>query len=84
MEPTLQPGASLYDRYEGIGHRNDCKADIDCVASGCSGEICAAESLASTCEVVPMPPGSCHCVNDLCLWSRPCEWDSVLRPYQNK
>jgi hypothetical protein len=38
------------------------------LTSGCSREVCAAEDIATTCEVVPLPAGSCGCVNRECIW----------------
>lgn len=66
--PTVSPRDPRHGRYEGIGANNACRQDADCVRSGCSAEICAAEQLASTCEVVPIPEGDCGCVEGVCIW----------------
>jgi hypothetical protein len=36
---------------------------------GCSGEICAAIALGSTCEGLPtLPSGECGCADGECIW----------------
>jgi len=66
--PSVEPGDPLYDRYEGTAFDNDCESDDDCMTSGCSGEVCAAESVVTTCEVVGAPGGECGCVDKECIW----------------
>jgi eight-cysteine-cluster-containing protein len=64
--PTDDP---FYERFEGIGAANACTQDADCFAGGCSGEVCAAEIVASTCEGLPRhPSGGCGCVAGQCVW----------------
>jgi len=81
MKPTLSAEDELFDRYEGTSGNNDCKADSDCMRSGCSGEVCAADQQDTTCELVPKPAGGCHCVENQCQWSAPCE-GKCCDPYQ--
>ena len=60
-----------YARYEGLGFSNSCGNDRDCVVSGCSGEVCAAEAVVTSCEAIPPPGcGGCVCVNATCVWVR--------------
>lgn len=68
-EPGVDVTSEYYDRFEGIGFGNACSKDTDCMPSGCSGEICAAESIASTCEALPVSPeGDCGCLEGMCVW----------------
>jgi len=68
--PTVDPSNAYYGRFEGIGFQNSCATDADCMVGGCSGEVCAAEPVFSTCEVLPtMPNGSCGCHNGQCVWN---------------
>jgi eight-cysteine-cluster-containing protein len=72
-------GAELYgscrERVEGRETEGECAADSDCVAAGCSGEIClaqeAAKGLMGTCEVLPcfQALDACGCVEGMCRWS---------------
>jgi eight-cysteine-cluster-containing protein len=54
----------------------ECQVDSDCVVSGCSGQICAAESRITTCEYRPEyacygePTTSCGCNNGTCGWDQ--------------
>jgi eight-cysteine-cluster-containing protein len=58
-----------FERFERPSAANACASDTDCVASGCSAEICAAESLNSTCEALAVrPEGSCGCLDGVCQW----------------
>jgi eight-cysteine-cluster-containing protein len=68
--PALKPSDPMYERFEGTSFQNACGSDADCKPSGCSSEVCAAEAVTSTCEVVPKPPGRCGCVAGLCQWYR--------------
>ncbi len=49
---------------------NACANDGACRRSGCSGEICAADEIMSTCEVMVQVPASasCGCVAGQCAW----------------
>ncbi|MCA9558409.1 MAG: hypothetical protein KC583_07595, partial [Myxococcales bacterium] len=68
---TVLPGDPNYFRFEGSEIPNACASDDDCVASGCSGEVCAALAVDTTCDVLPnLPQGACGCVNGECLWYR--------------
>lgn len=46
---------------------NECVTDADCFRTGCSGQICAAQQIATTCEYLPeyacydAPTTSCGC-----------------------
>eukprot|EP00045_Choanoeca_perplexa_P011111 m.116402 g.116402 ORF g.116402 m.116402 type:complete len:838 (-) comp15517_c0_seq1:125-2638(-) len=63
-----------YARWEAPDADNSCSTASDCQTSGCNGEICAAESLASPCSTEFMPPaGNCSCVNNRCAWTEPCD-----------
>ncbi len=74
-EPCLSGQEALYDRYEGTGVANACQDDADCVVSGCSREVCAAESVVTTCEAIPTPTRdlgcrACVCLRGTCQWAR--------------
>jgi len=66
-------GAAGKDSEE-VAAENDSEAPITCVVSGCNGEICAAEELASPCEEI----ATAHCF-DLAtcgvLADGTCGWD---------
>ncbi|MFN3198282.1 MAG: hypothetical protein ACE366_07660 [Bradymonadia bacterium] len=66
--PVFSPEDPMYDRYEGTGANNACRQDADCMPSGCSGEVCAAEPVASTCEAIAPAGGACGCVEGQCIW----------------
>ena len=68
LVPTSHP---LYERFEAPSATNTCKGDGACVRSGCSSEVCAAEELMSSCEVlaVQIPASAaCGCVAGECAW----------------
>ena len=68
-EPTVATTDQYYDRFEGTSFANECESDEDCVIGGCSGEVCAAESVFTTCEVLPYgPTGNCGCLDGYCQW----------------
>jgi eight-cysteine-cluster-containing protein len=69
-EAALSAADPLYNRYEAPGADNVCESDADCLVSGCNNEVCAAESVETTCEVIPVPDGKCGCVNGECIWYR--------------
>ena len=73
-EPTETPSVDasdpLYGRYEAPSSDNFCKGDGDCMTSGCNGEVCAAESVITTCDVVALPAGNCGCVDSECIWHK--------------
>ena len=61
-----------YSRFEGDATQNTCATDFDCRIGGCSGEVCAAEAIVTTCEVLDeLPRGDCLCVESECLWALP-------------
>jgi eight-cysteine-cluster-containing protein len=66
--PSVSSGDALYDRVEAPSANNACAQDSDCMVSGCSAEICAAQAVVSTCELVPRPKGGCGCVEGSCVW----------------
>ena len=52
----------------------ECQSDADCMITGCSGQICAAEARATTCEWRPeyacyQEFGSCGCNAGSCGWA---------------
>lgn len=62
-------GCPVYSRYEGPECLGECSSDSDCIVSGCSSEVCSAESVITTCEVIPPPPGKfCKCREGVCRW----------------
>ena len=65
----------LFGRFEGAGLPNACKADGECFAAGCGGELCSAErGAATTCEVleVQLPrDAACGCIEGDCAWWSP-------------
>lgn len=70
--PSVDEDNPRFGRFEAPDADNACTTDLDCVVGGCSGEVCAAEPLASTCEVVePLPAGECGCVDGACQWWLP-------------
>ncbi len=65
--------AALYARVEGASANNACSADSDCMPSGCSKEVCAAEQVMTSCEIREWPQGegaTCGCVAGSCVWYR--------------
>jgi len=70
--PLIPPSHQLYARLEAPTSRNACASDGDCVKGGCSSEVCAAESVASTCEMpeagFPVQGASCGCIAGQCQW----------------
>ncbi len=56
-------------RYELPEQDNECQTDSDCIISGCSSEVCSAQSVTTTCEAIPPPPGDkCLCLANRCKW----------------
>src|SRR5690349_5394398 len=70
--PLIGPDHQLYARLEAPNAKNACASDGDCVKGGCSSEVCAAESVVSTCEMPaegwPVRGASCGCVAGQCQW----------------
>ncbi len=62
----------------------ECITDDDCVVSGCSGELCASEDMASDCEWLPEyacyadPITSCGCNDGRCGWDETDELAACL------
>jgi eight-cysteine-cluster-containing protein len=66
---TVSPDNEHYNRFEGIGADNACETGLDCVISGCNGEVCAAEGQYTTCEALfDSPSGDCGCLDGVCQW----------------
>jgi eight-cysteine-cluster-containing protein len=70
--PLIQPNNPLYGRLEAPTADNDCYSDAACEKSGCSSEVCAAEQIATTCELPvggwPTQGHRCGCVSGQCIW----------------
>lgn len=62
----------------------ECVTDADCMQTGCSGEICAAQSVSSICIYRPEfacydePTTSCGCNNGSCGWAQTDELSACL------
>lgn len=62
----------------------ECETDADCVVTGCSGQICASEPMASTCEwreeyaCYGEPTTSCGCNAGQCGWAQTDELAACL------
>lgn len=68
--PSVPMTDMYYARFEGIGANNSCSSNGDCVVSGCSAEVCAAELRGTTCELLPYgPAGTCQCNMGTCMWA---------------
>lgn len=68
-DPSVAPDNANFARFEAPDEDNACVADVECVVSGCSDEVCAAVALVSTCELLANPPaGDCGCVDGACQW----------------
>ena len=72
-DPT-QVYEACRERVEGPEAAGECTTDADCVAVGCSQEMCVATTqsgLVSTCERLPCFSvlDACGCVEGLCSWS---------------
>lgn len=71
--------AALYEscrsRVEGRESAGECETDADCMATGCSGEVCVtkemAAGMATTCEILPCFAAldTCGCVQGVCSWA---------------
>lgn len=71
--PLVPADHPLHGRLEGASFENGCRADADCFAAGCSGEVCSAQQgVTSTCDVVDfsLEGASCGCVAGQCVWWR--------------
>ena len=57
-----------------IACSSDCSNDDDCIVTGCSGQLCASEDIATTCEWLPAyacfapPTTRCGCFGGGCMW----------------
>ena len=60
----------------------ECSVDQDCYATGCSGEVCTGEPVATTCEYLEeygcLTFASCGCVDGSCMWKTGREYDSCM------
>ncbi|UQA60300.1 hypothetical protein [Polyangium aurulentum] len=70
--PLVPPSHQLHARLEAPNARNACTSDGECMKSGCSGEVCAAEAVNTTCEMpeggFPVQGANCGCVAGQCQW----------------
>lgn len=66
---TVATTSSRYNRFEAPRFRNACTADTECFRTGCSGEVCAAENVPTTCEAITRAEGTCGCVAGACVWN---------------
>lgn len=63
---------------------NECVTDADCFRTGCSGTVCAAQTIYTTCEYRPEyacysePTTSCGCNNGVCGFAQTEELESCL------
>ena len=68
-QPSVDETDSFYRRFEAPDEDNSCGSHGDCLVGGCSGEICAAVAMGSTCEGLPVHPlGECGCADGECIW----------------
>lgn len=67
--PTVATSNVRYNRWEAPRFRNACTVDTDCFRTGCSGEVCAAENVPTTCEAITRAGGTCGCVANVCVWN---------------
>jgi eight-cysteine-cluster-containing protein len=68
-KPTVPPSDPFFNRFEAPSFKNGCGHDSDCVVGGCGSEVCAAEPVVTTCELLSAhPAGSCGCVDGTCEW----------------
>ncbi len=68
-DASVDDANPLHGRFEAPTAENACSRDADCTAGGCSGEICAAEDMVSTCEELSEDPaGACGCLDGQCVW----------------
>ncbi len=72
----LYPASEDFGGFCGSATRGDCVSDNDCVAGGCSGQICqgiSEESIFTTCEWNECYNAAayqvfCGCVSNKCEW----------------
>jgi eight-cysteine-cluster-containing protein len=70
--PLVPQAHRMHARLEAPHAKNECVSDGECMKGGCSGEVCAAESVNSTCEMpeggFPVQGSSCGCIGGQCQW----------------
>lgn len=70
------PSVVAEARIEGPSTPGECRADSECVATGCASEVCVAGARAgeiiTTCEVLPIfsELSACGCHEGVCSWTR--------------
>ena len=65
----------------------ECKIDADCIAAGCSGQLCLpkdkAKDIMTTCEFRPeydcLKLTSCSCAQGKCNWENTTEYNTCLK-----
>ncbi|MFP4598865.1 MAG: hypothetical protein ACOC9J_05145 [Persicimonas sp.] len=70
-----QPDGSCSATEPSCGDDDECQSDRDCVVSGCSGQVCADEPQATTCEwreeyACYQEYGDCGCNEGSCGWAQ--------------
>lgn len=71
-----------------LGPEIHCQSDVDCVAAGCSGQICVpaykAADIVTTCEYLEeyicYQEANCGCVQGVCSW--PKDINTCLEQYR--
>ena len=68
-QPTATPSPAFTIPGQGA-----CARDADCMATGCSGQVCANASTVTTCEFRPeyacySQHARCGCMEGACAWS---------------
>lgn len=62
--------------------QSECFFDSDCITTGCSSEICAAEDMVSACVYLPEYEcnqlRSCSCVDGFCEWTNADGYDECI------
>ena len=92
--PVIADPQALYEacreRVEGPEKAGECETDADCVAVGCSHEMCvaaaSARGLASGCEIQPcfQVLESCGCQEGVCRWTVSESAGAPARPFGRK
>lgn len=83
-EPYFSFDNPNYDSFEGTSGENGCESDEDCLISGCSDSVCAAEVIEidddafcdSRMHASRLSPlGLCGCVSEQCQWYYESDYD---------
>ncbi len=67
----------------------ECATDTDCIPTGCSSQLCAAQAVVTTCEYQPeyacynTPTTVCGCNNGSCGWAQTTALESCLSSFGN-